>query len=383
MSITSTATRDLLWKFTHSALFRTAGKAGILFFTFASLCFSVNAQDYTYTQYQNAPLYYNPAMTGADPGIHTYSLGRLQWMNLPIKFKSFNFSGDFGQRWLPGFGGVGILVNGGLGNGLINTLRVGMSFSGRIKLATGLHLQIGVIGSVMQRKVDWDDLVFANQLDPKYGNIYTSGFVPPDADLKTVGDFGAGFMLQFVSKSGNFVNTTGLAVDHIFEPDVSFLATGSSPYPRKLVAHADFRITTGECSTCALKLPGFADPLQILPGILYEHQSGYNTILGGADLIKLNVIFGLWGRYNITRPYPAEVVSLKAGYRIPFSKDSFLRFVYSIDLGSVELTGSPVQAHEISCTLFFGSFHAHGNEGNSPASARNAADLPNIHRGQP
>ncbi|MCX6266005.1 MAG: PorP/SprF family type IX secretion system membrane protein [Bacteroidetes bacterium] len=341
---------------------KTVIKASFCAFLFSIVCLFADAQDQNYTQYQNAPLYFNPALTGADPGIHTYSLGRLQWMSLPIPIKSFNFSGDFGQRMLPGLGGIGLIINGGKEGGLIDNLQAGVSLSGRIKLSSELYVQIGIIGSIIQRKVNWDDLVFASQLDPKYGNIYQSTFIPPDADKKTVGDLGAGFILQYVSKSGIFANTTGIAVDHIFEPNVSFLSSGSSPYPRKWVVHTDFRISTRECSTCALKLPGFADPLQIMPGIMYQYQSGYNTIRGGTDMIKFNFIFGLWFRYNITRPYPEEVFSIKAGYRISFSKESFIRFIYSIDLANKEFAGSKVQAHELSLTLYFGSIKKHKEE---------------------
>jgi hypothetical protein len=116
-----------------------------------------------------------------------------------------------------------------------------------------------------------------------------------------------------------------------------------------------------------LKGPGFADPLQITPGIMYQYQSGYNTLIGGTDLMKFNFIFGVWGRYNITHPYPAEVFSFKAGYRIAFSKDNWMRFLYSIDLATEEFAGSIVQAHELSFTLFFGSFHKQEKETVKPA----------------
>jgi hypothetical protein len=109
-------------------------------FVLCFLCLFAGAQDNIYTQYQNAPLYYNPALTGADPGIHTYSLGRLQWMNSPVKMKSFDFSGDFGVRGIPGFGGVGIIISGNnCGRGAINDFRVGISFFKRVVYAVDVQ----------------------------------------------------------------------------------------------------------------------------------------------------------------------------------------------------------------------------------------------------
>ena len=211
---------------------KTTIRTSLLVFPFSIFCFFAVAQDQIYTQYQNAPLYYNPALTGADRGIHTYSLGRLQWMNLPFPVKSFDFSGDLGIRGVPGLGGIGIIINGGKQVFLIDQLQVGISISSRMKFSTGFFAQFGIKGSVIQRKVNWDEFVFADEMNSKYGNIYPSSFIPPDANTVSVVDFGAGVLLQYVSQSSFFSNTTGIAVDHIFTPNVSFLSTGSSPYPR-------------------------------------------------------------------------------------------------------------------------------------------------------
>jgi hypothetical protein len=123
------------------------------------------------------------------------------------------------------------------------------------------------------------------------------------------------------------------------------------------VIHADFRISTTECSTCGRKLPGFADPLTISPGFLFQSQAGYTTIQTGADLTKFNFIFGLWYRHVSKISYPSDVASIRAGYRVTFSKDTYIRILYSIDLADSKLSDSPVLAHEISLVLFFGKVH--------------------------
>ena len=336
-----------------------SAKVSFLAFVLSFFCLSADAQDFVYTQYQAAPLYYNPALTGADAGLHTYSLGRLQWMNLPVSSKSFNFSGDFGQRKIPGIGGIGVFLNGGTQSGYIDNLQVGLSFSARIKFSKNFFTQIGIAGSVIMRKINWDDFVYAGNLDPRYGNIYPDPGSPPDENKKTVGDFGAGLLFQFISNDGHIKGNAGAAADHIFEPDISFLSGSTSPYSRKWVAHTDFSITTKECSTCNLHAPGFAEPLQINPGALFQSQGNFRTIQTGCDITKINIIAGLWYRHTFNQSYTGDVYSAKCGFRIPFSKESFIRLIDSIDLADQDFSASPVLAHEVSMTLFFGSFKKH------------------------
>jgi len=332
-------------------------------FVLCFLCLFAGAQDNIYTQYQNAPLYYNPALTGADPGIRTYSLSRLAWMTSPFKMKSFDFSGDFGVRGIPGFGGVGIIISGNNYGGMMRDFRVGISISSRIKFSNNFAAQIGIKGSLFQRKVDWDDFVFADQLSGKYGNIYQISYISPESDKVSVADFGAGVLLQYVSESGAFANVTGMAVDHIFTPDVSFLSSSSSPYPRKWVVHSDVRISTKECSTCGMSGAGFADPLLINPAFLYQSQGGFHTIQAGIDLVKFNFTLGIWYRYLAES---TDVVSVKTGFRIPFSKESFLRLMYSIDLVDQNITDTPVMAHEFSLVFSFAPVRHHKEKSAQP-----------------
>jgi type IX secretion system PorP/SprF family membrane protein len=333
-------------------------------FVLCILCLFAGAQDNIYTQYQNAPLYYNPALTGADPGIHTYSLSRLQWMISPLKMKSFDFSGDFGVRGIPGFGGVGIIISGNnCGGGAINEFRVGISISSRFEFSKNFAAQIGIKGSLFQKKVDWDDYVFADQLSGKYGNLYQFSFIPSESNKISVADFGAGVLLQYVSESGAFANVTGMAVDHIFTPDVSFLSSSSSPYPRKWVVHSDVRISTKECSTCGMTGAGFADPLLINPAFLYQSQGGLSTIQAGIDLVKFNFTLGIWYQYLVEY---ADVFSVKTGFRIPFSKELFMRLMYSIDLWDQNITDTPVMAHEFSLVFSFAPVRHHKEKSAQP-----------------
>jgi len=197
-------------------------------------------QDPNYSQYFSTPLYFNPAMTGINTGLRARFSFRDQWPNLPVDFKSYYFSADLGDRNLPGAGGFGLVINSNNeGISFIKDLDVGLAISVRIPLTSNVVTQVGMKASIVQKRVNWDDFVFSDQLSEKYGNIYLSQFTPPDVNSKVFPDFGVGGVVQFSSVEGNVNGTVGFAVDHVFQPDESFLSTATAPLPRKYVGHLD------------------------------------------------------------------------------------------------------------------------------------------------
>jgi len=310
-------------------------------------------QDMNYSQYFSAPIYYNPAFTGLNTGLRARFLFRDQWPTLPIDYKSYYFSADLGDRNLPGAGGFGIAINSDQpGVGLVNSLSAALTIGVRIPITSFLAAQVGIKAAVMQRRINWDDLVFVDNLDPKYGNIYQTSFVPSDANKRVVPDFGAGGILQFISPEGNINGNVGFAVDHIFKPDVSFLSNGSSPYPRKWVGHVDVVIATGPGGSSSSLYRGSDEPLKINIGLLYQNQAALNSLQVGLNLLKYNIYLGGWYKSTMTG-IPNSAVALVVGYRYMFYQDMAIKFMYSYDLqisGALQGTGG---AHEISLILEF------------------------------
>ncbi|MEI7723619.1 MAG: PorP/SprF family type IX secretion system membrane protein [Bacteroidota bacterium] len=317
-----------------------------------------SAQDMNYSQYFSTPIYYNPAYTGINSGLRARFLFRDQWPSLPIPFKSYFFSADLGDRSLPGSGGVGIMINQDTpGAGLINNFGAALTIGVRIPINSFLVTQIGIKAGIMQRRVNWDDLVFANQLDPKYGNIYSSTFIPPDANKRVVPDFGVGGVLQFINPNGTISGNIGLGVDHLFKPDVSFLSTGASPYPRKWVGQFDLIFSTGPGG--ASMMSHGDDPLKINIGGIYQNQANLNSLQVGLNMLKYNIYVGAWYKSTMTGVVNSAVV-LVAGYKYSFYEDMNIKFMYSYDLqvsGALQGTGG---AHEISLILEFDKLSVFG-----------------------
>jgi type IX secretion system PorP/SprF family membrane protein len=322
------------------------------------------SQDMNYSQYFSTPIYYNPAYTGINSGIRARFLFRDQWPSLPSPFKSYYFSADLGDRNIPGSGGLGIMINQDTpGAGLIKNFGASLTLGVRIPITSYMISQIGVKAGIMQRTVNWGDLVFADQLSPKYGNIYQSSFIPPDASKRVVPDFGVGGVLQFINPQGTMSGNIGLAVDHIFKPDVSFLSTGSSAYPRKWVAQADLIFTAGQGYASSSSMNrGADDPLKLMVGGIYQNQANLNSLQVGLNMLKYNIYLGGWYKTTMTGVINSAI-ALVAGYRYTFYEDMSIKFMYSYDLqisGALQGTGG---AHEISLVLEFDKLQIFGGGG--------------------
>jgi len=329
------------------------------------LGFSPNTQsqgpeDVNYSQFFSSPLYFNPAYTGINTGLRARFLFRDQWPALPIDFKSYYFSADIGDRNLPGAGGIGIMINSDSpGTALINTLQAALTIGVRVPISNFMVAQVGIKAGIMQRKINWDDLVFADQLDPRYGAVYQTSFIPPDANSRVVPDFAAGGILQFSNEPGNIYGNLGFAVDHIFQPDVSYLSTGDSKYPRKWVAHADAIFAAGYGGSSSMYGGGNRDALLINPGIVYISQAKLNTLEVGLNLSKFNVYLGAWYKTTLTGE-TNNSMALLAGYNYMFMEDMGIKFIYSYDLQIAGIMQGTGGAHEISLVLTFDSFSFFG-----------------------
>ena len=332
---------------------------------------SVRGQDMNYTQYFSTPLYVNPAFTGINTGIRARFLFRDQWPSAPIPYKSYYFSADLGDRGLPGAGGLGIVVESdNPGAGLINNLNAALTIGVRIPITGFLAAQVGIKAGIMQRRINYDDLVFTSNFDARYGNIYQSGFTDFNANKRVVPDFGAGGLFQFSSNEGNITGDLGFAVDHIFQPDVSFLSVGTSQYPRKWVGHLDLVFSTGPAGSSNAMYVSSSEPLKINVGALYMNQSNLNSLEFGLNLLKYNIYLGCWFKSTLTGTVNNSCAVL-AGYKFNFYDNMSIKFMYSYDIqvsGALQGTGG---AHEISLILEFDKltiFGGGGGGGSIPGS---------------
>ncbi len=314
----------------------------------------LQGQDPNYSQWLNAPLYYNPAYAGLNTGLRARLSCRDQWPNLPVDFKTLYFSTDYGDRNLPGSGGIGLLVNrDNEGIGFIKNLSVSLAVAVRIPISYNVICQVGLKGGVVQKWLEWNDFVFSDQLSGKYGNINPTQLPEPDNQVRLSPDFGAGGLLQFINPAGNFTLTAGFSADHLFEPDQSFISVLKAPLSRKYTGHLDMVISLGDGpGSWQNPVKGFGDPLRINPGILYQNQNNLQSFQVGVNMLKYNIYLG--GYFKATSVYgPTTSLMLLAGYRYIMSSTANIKFMYSYDLQISKNLQGTGGAHEISLIIEF------------------------------
>lgn len=324
----------------------------------------LKAQDPIFSQFYNNPIYYNPGYIGLNAGMRARFNYRDQWTGLPVDFKTYNFSMDVAERAIPGSGGLGLLVSSDrAGTGTIKSNNVGVGTSARIPLYDNMVAQMGFMVSYAQKSVNWEELVFTDQLNARYGNIYQSAFEAPATNRVSYPDFSVGGVYRFVetgSRYSNIQGTFGAAVHHVFTPNESFIGL-NSPLPRKLVITGDLvlEIENGRSSSYRSKNKS-SSSFKFNPGFQFEKQAEFTTYTVGLNILKSSIYFGVWFRNQDFNFFEARDAIFQVGINAPWSKDSRAKIMYTYDYLITDLRTAGRASHEISLVFEFDDFSLFG-----------------------
>ena len=173
------------------------------------------AQDPSFSQFYANRIYLNPAFTGIESGIALTSTARAQWLSVDKGFRTY---GTTLEMQLPVARlGVGLhVLRNEEGVAALNTNQIGTALSYTIP---GKHnnVHFGFEGRMIQRSIDWSKLVFSDELDPVYGQIYASS-IAPVMDRVTFGDFDFGIVWRrdHKNKRGQQIRShLGLSIHHL------------------------------------------------------------------------------------------------------------------------------------------------------------------------
>ncbi|MCD4771797.1 MAG: PorP/SprF family type IX secretion system membrane protein [Bacteroidales bacterium] len=317
---------------------------------------TVQAQDPNYSQFFSNPLYYNPAYTGISQGLRVRLDYRKQWPNLRNDFQTYNFNTDISIREFPGSGGLGLMFNKDrAGAGFLETSTAAILTAVRIRLTESFFTQVGVMSSFVQKSVNWDRFVFTDQINPRYGNIYETGFVTPGNDQLAFPDFNVGAVFRFAQpsqSSTNIFGTFGFAVHHVFSPSISFFDK-PAPLPRKIVLHADMIFESEGYSGrySSSKSGNHYSKKKFNPGIYYETQGEFQTIAFGINMYYKSLYGGIWYRNSEFSFSNAESLVLLIGLNTIFNDVSRIKILYSYDLALDDDLLKTGGAHEISLII--------------------------------
>jgi type IX secretion system PorP/SprF family membrane protein len=289
------------------------------------------AQDPQFSQFYANPLYLNPALAGfIDCGRVNLNY-RNQWPSLSNAYITYSASYD---QNIPGINsGFGILaMSDRQGDGALVRNSIAGFYSYHLQVSEPIVISFGIEGRYYQEALDWNKLVFADQIDPTTGNINPgTSEAPPTNDNIAVVDFAAGAVMSYTDQW--FV---GIAVHHLTEPNISFYDNTDSNLPMKFTIHGGVNVNLSQGM-----LGNNGDEDWVLePQLLYMQQEGFRQLNAGLYLSRMPLVLGAWFRHNFSNP---DAFVALIGLRF-----NNIRFGYSYDATVSNIGGSSGGAHEIS-----------------------------------
>jgi len=304
-----------------------------IFLFFVMFAGIASSQDISFSQFYANPLYLNPAFSGS-VGVPRIALQyRNQWHGFDNAFNTYSAAFDIPVQKLQG-GIGGYILNDAQADGIIKTLKANLSYSVFIRLSENYRLHGALEAGYNQNSLNTGRLVFADNLDPNYGNHGTSGELVTLTDPNySYADFSGGILMY---SERLFY---GVAVHHLTEPNQSFYqGTGDvAKLPRKYTAHFGARLPVYLYGHNRKKF-------DISPQAIIQLQGDFQQFNYGIFATKRGITVGTWFRQNFGLRYDAVI------FMVGFMKRSW-QFNYSYDFTVSGLRADSGGTSEISLTF--------------------------------
>jgi type IX secretion system PorP/SprF family membrane protein len=260
---------------------------------------AANSQSMHFSQYYNAPLLLNPANTALMPD-NDYRFGlnyRNQWAAIPVPYNTFSAFGDCKiggnknnenhNNWL----GLGLaFFNDKAGDGNLSLIQVQGDIAYHLQLSSHTMLSLGLSGALVQRSVNYDNLLFDAQWDgatfnTNIGNGEKVGIIK--TNYYTIG---SGVNFAWFPNENVYVKLGG-SLENINRPVESFYKSDNTIDYRP-IGDLDMLFQTGPS-------------LIVNPSVYYTTQSGaselvfgsqFRTVLSGKDQMPTQLILGMYYR---------------------------------------------------------------------------------------
>lgn len=287
------------------------------------------AQDPLFSQFYAAPLQLNPAFAGSAFAPHAGVSYRFQWPGFDNAYRTY---AAFYEQSLERLNsGIGFNLEGdNAGNGIYKTIRFSAIYAYQLRISDALAIKIGAEAGFHQTALDWNKLIFPDQIDDLGGAINPSAEVRPDVTNKTELDLSSGLLLL----SPKFY--LGVGLKHLNTPNETFLLINDN-----LARGLPLRYTVHGGATIELE-PGnkFRPPSFISPNFLFASQGPYRQINVGAYAGVGSIFGGAWFRHSLRN---SDAIILLAGFR-----QGILKFGLSYDVTISGLAGRTGGAYEAS-----------------------------------
>jgi type IX secretion system PorP/SprF family membrane protein len=272
----------------------------------------VMAQDVSFSQFYSNPLYLNPAFAGT-LGVPRINLQyRDQWHALPDAYVTQSVSFDIPSRKLRG--GIGInLIKDAQADNLLTTYQADLMYTPIFRIAEGIYFSGALEVGFRQNTLNWNDLVFSDNLNKYTGDHGVTSETPVDDLNYRFFDFATGIMVY-----GEKI-FAGLAVHHLAQPSQSWYGSSGSGslLQRKYTLHFGTR------------LPIFVHgrwrkTFDLSPQVILMQQGTYRQFNYGMLADYRGFTAGAWLRQDLGFHYDAVVFLLgfmKKRWHITYSYD--------------------------------------------------------------
>lgn len=313
-----------------------------LLFLFFLVCTitTVQAQDPVFSQFYAAPLQLNPAFAGS-----TYE-PRIT-VNYRNEFPSIDqayvtYAASYEQFLEPLNSALGLMVmTDNQGNGIYKTSRFTATYGYRVQVNRDFSIKFGVEAGFAQSTVDWNQLVFLDQIDPITGTVDANGNPFPTEEVRPINTSNSYFDMStgILAYSKSFY--AGVSAKHLNTPDETILGTDNQlngGLPMRLTLHGGYQLDFGGNKRGSSAF--------ISPNIAIIKQGDFGQINAGAYAGFGMFFAGAWYRHAWTN---ADAAIFLVGYQ----KDIF-KIGYSYDYTVSQLANAGTGgSHEISITLNF------------------------------
>lgn len=258
----------------------------LLLVLFTSILLSASAQDHMFSQFFNAPVYLNPALTGQFEGdLRMNMIYRNQWTS--IGGGGFNYLSASIDYKVPQFGGgIGLMFNrSSEGTAYLNKNNLAATYSYSVG-SDDFILSFGLQAGITNRTIDFSKLIFNDQIDDRLGFIAgsTTAADKPSFDNRFYFDSGAGINLV----AGNLM--VGAAMQHLNHPDESF--TGDKALlPIRTTAHVSYMLSVTHDDNIDDDQKSY-----VIPSVVFYKQASTQTMDFGMQYKHRSVNAGVWYR---------------------------------------------------------------------------------------
>jgi len=301
------------------------------------LTYNLNAQDPIYSQYYSAPLQLNPAFAGNTDYPLFHANYRLQWPSIAQAYTTYSASYDqYFDRTRSGLGFH--VLSDDAGNGILKTVKLSGIYSYKIQFSGDYNLKIGLEAGFIQSRLNWNKLIFSDQLDPSTGAITSGGSVLPSTETQPdrlntgMLDISSGVLLY------NPLYYVGISFKHLNNPQNSLLGSSESfvGLPTRISLHGGLQINFDRGNK---KDEGSF----ISPNVLLLKQGGFHQMNIGSYGSFKNLLLGIWYRTTFNN---SDAVIFTTGAKL-----ETIKLQYSYDYTISELGLNTGGTHEISIKM--------------------------------